>query len=282
MAQRLPIPGGDVDVWGSILNAFLEVSLNADGTLNEAAVIAALGTSGVTPGTYGDATHVSQVTVDSAGLVTHVANVAFATTGDVTFASGMTTLQTTENVEQVVRSQSLDQMAPAQAAVNLNGNYVANATNAGLIMPGAVYYAPSGGSGYTTGTPTFAAVDTTNLTTSFVCPPNITMVIVELTGLVGLFAPSGTDSILFGLFTHSTTTQVGCHAVVYGSAYNTETALVTARIPVSGLSPGTTYSWDWAWACAGGGTALMTARGVTSGAGQATDGAPAVMRVVLP
>jgi hypothetical protein len=33
MTQRLPIPGGDDDTWGDILNGFLEVSLNADGTL---------------------------------------------------------------------------------------------------------------------------------------------------------------------------------------------------------------------------------------------------------
>jgi hypothetical protein len=36
--QRLPIPGGDDGDWGNILNGFLEVSLNADGTLKGSAV----------------------------------------------------------------------------------------------------------------------------------------------------------------------------------------------------------------------------------------------------
>ncbi|HEV2403741.1 MAG TPA: hypothetical protein VGS08_06100 [Candidatus Saccharimonadales bacterium] len=38
MAARLPIPGQDDGVWGDILNTFLEVSLNADGTLQTSAV----------------------------------------------------------------------------------------------------------------------------------------------------------------------------------------------------------------------------------------------------
>ena len=42
MAQRLPIPGSDDGTWGGILNGFLEVSLNSDGTLNTSAVTTAL------------------------------------------------------------------------------------------------------------------------------------------------------------------------------------------------------------------------------------------------
>ena len=41
MAVRLPTPGGDSGNWGDILNAYLEVSHNADGTLNPNAVAAA-------------------------------------------------------------------------------------------------------------------------------------------------------------------------------------------------------------------------------------------------
>ncbi|MGV9002187.1 MAG: beta strand repeat-containing protein [Candidatus Saccharimonadaceae bacterium] len=39
--SRLPIPGSDENAWGSILNDFLTVSHNADGSLNSAAVAAA-------------------------------------------------------------------------------------------------------------------------------------------------------------------------------------------------------------------------------------------------
>jgi hypothetical protein len=36
---RLPQPGGDEDTWGSVLNDFLEVSHNGDGTIKDGAVI---------------------------------------------------------------------------------------------------------------------------------------------------------------------------------------------------------------------------------------------------
>ena len=39
--SRLPISGSDDGVWGDILNDFLSVSLNADGTLNPVGVAAA-------------------------------------------------------------------------------------------------------------------------------------------------------------------------------------------------------------------------------------------------
>jgi hypothetical protein len=41
MAPRLPIPGGDDDEWGNILNAYLEISHNPDGTLIPTAVASA-------------------------------------------------------------------------------------------------------------------------------------------------------------------------------------------------------------------------------------------------
>jgi hypothetical protein len=42
MAARLPTPGGDDNTWGNVLNDFLEVSHNHDGTLNSTAVSDAL------------------------------------------------------------------------------------------------------------------------------------------------------------------------------------------------------------------------------------------------
>jgi hypothetical protein len=42
MTQRLPLPGQDDGTWGDILNGFLEVSHNSDGTLSTAAVANAL------------------------------------------------------------------------------------------------------------------------------------------------------------------------------------------------------------------------------------------------
>ncbi|HUC87794.1 MAG TPA: hypothetical protein VMR95_01435 [Candidatus Binatia bacterium] len=47
MSQRLPIPGQDSDTWGDILNGFLGVSLNADGTLITSALTGAGGVTSV-------------------------------------------------------------------------------------------------------------------------------------------------------------------------------------------------------------------------------------------
>src|SRR5438445_10355174 len=43
MAQRLPIVGGDNEEWGAILNSFVEVAYNPDGTLQTASVAASGG-----------------------------------------------------------------------------------------------------------------------------------------------------------------------------------------------------------------------------------------------
>jgi hypothetical protein len=43
MTARLPVPGSDDDAWGDILNTFLEVSHNADGTLQASAISTAGG-----------------------------------------------------------------------------------------------------------------------------------------------------------------------------------------------------------------------------------------------
>ncbi len=43
MTQRLPTLGGDDGTWGAVLNGFLQVSLNADGTLQTAALTTAGG-----------------------------------------------------------------------------------------------------------------------------------------------------------------------------------------------------------------------------------------------
>jgi hypothetical protein len=41
MTARLPVPGADDGTWGTILNDFLGVSLNSDGTLSSTAIAAA-------------------------------------------------------------------------------------------------------------------------------------------------------------------------------------------------------------------------------------------------
>jgi len=67
MAQRLPTPGSDQNTWGNILNGFLAVSHNNDGTLQASAVQNAggvLSVNGITP-TNGD---VALTTTDAQSL----------------------------------------------------------------------------------------------------------------------------------------------------------------------------------------------------------------------
>jgi hypothetical protein len=47
VSNRLPIPGGDDGDWGTILNDFLDVSLNGDGTIQTSAITAAGGVTSV-------------------------------------------------------------------------------------------------------------------------------------------------------------------------------------------------------------------------------------------
>ncbi len=82
----------------SITNGDLSGDVTTSGTL-----AATLTNTAVTPGTYGDSTHVAQVTIDSKGRATAAANVAIAATGTVTHTSGALTLN-----ELVVGNGSAD------------------------------------------------------------------------------------------------------------------------------------------------------------------------------
>src|ERR1700733_10531709 len=136
-----------------------------------------------------------------------------------------------------------------------------------------VFYEPSAGNSYTIASTTFAAIDTTNLTISFT--PISTAVGVELTGDVAVLAAA---AIGFCLFTHGSTTQVGYHVVVVDPNAALNTTTVTARIHVTGLTAGSATQLDWAWATTAS-TAVLSAKGVTSGVIAATDVGPAIMRV---
>jgi hypothetical protein len=64
MVQRLPIPGQDDETWGTILNSFLEVAHNADGTLQGSAVTNA---GGITSNQVGSANGIASL--NNNGLV---------------------------------------------------------------------------------------------------------------------------------------------------------------------------------------------------------------------
>jgi hypothetical protein len=138
MAARLPIVGGDDNDWGSILNAFLDVSHNTDGTLTSSAVSNALpspiplaklgsGTASSSNFLRGDGTWA----VPAGSAVTSVDGL----TGDVT---GL--LQASNNLDDIADAGS--------ARANLDIPDLTPAAACGNDF-GGTYTAPSGGNGAT-------------------------------------------------------------------------------------------------------------------------------------
>jgi hypothetical protein len=117
MSQALPTPGGDVGTWGYMLNGFLEVSLNSDGTLNTTAVGSALptpistanlgtGTASSSNFLRGDGTWAvpptaSNATASSTGLVQLAGDLG----GSGTTATAPT-LAATTNVESIISANA--------------------------------------------------------------------------------------------------------------------------------------------------------------------------------
>ncbi|HUC87789.1 MAG TPA: hypothetical protein VMR95_01410 [Candidatus Binatia bacterium] len=105
MAQRLPVPGGDDGTWGNVLNGFLGVSLNSDGTLSTSAVTTALPTpiptTNLGSGTASSSTYLrgdgTWATVSGSGAVSSVDGMTGAVTG---------LLQSTNNLSDVADAGS--------------------------------------------------------------------------------------------------------------------------------------------------------------------------------
>ena len=196
------------------------------------------------------------------------------------------TLAGTANVEQTIRLNSLDQMAPPASDLNLNGKRTTNISNPAWITDGARAYGSllglgvnSTGLNITTTSTTFAAVDTTNLTVAFTAISS--QVFVELqASAVDLTLAAGL--LLFTLFVHGGTTQVtgATHSIAHSSS---SSVAVASPIPASVVlavptTQGTSYQWDWAWAVTAG-TGAMRTGGATSGVAAITDYGNATMRV---
>lgn len=139
MTQRLPIPGQDSGTWGDILNGFLEVSLNADGTLSTAAVVNA-----------GGVTTVNTITPNSSGAVTlTAANVGAPTSlagdSDVSISSPANNQVLTYNsgsgkwVNQVAPSAPVSSVfSRTGAVVATSGDYTAAQVTGAVQVAGDI------------------------------------------------------------------------------------------------------------------------------------------------
>lgn len=104
-----------------------------------------------------------------------------------------------------------------------------------------------------------AAVDSTNLTVSFTVPAS-GIVMVVLTGNARGSSNNNGDWMGWGLVTHGTTTLVSDLVDVLqqvsqpGGGVQVQ-ANVSARLYISGLTPGAAVQWDWAYQTSGTGAA---------------------------
>lgn len=191
--------------------------------------------------------------------------------------------------EQFVRSQRLDQFATPSGAVAFGGQRIsglgAPATNTdaaqalGSVL-GAKFYYPTTAANYTIGSSTLAAIDTTNLTVSFTAIGTQVLVELEVTS-AWYTAPTAGDAIGFALFAHGTSTQVGT-SVTAVQATSTSTAGVHCRVRVlvTGLTAGTAYQYDWAWARTGSATPLISILATSASTFTNAQAGGAVMRVL--
>jgi hypothetical protein len=194
------------------------------------------------------------------------------------------TLAGTANVEQIIRLNSLDQMAPPASDLFINGKRIINQgfpsflTDSGTAygqLLAATYYEPNTSYTRTIASTTGAAVDTTNLTVGPFTAIS-TAVLVELTAAAGIF--TGTGSYMWGLFSHGTTTQVGYWAQAASATGNIPTVQIGIR--VSGLTVGTSYQYDWAHVASIATVTGIMAANCQTGAGTNVEYGPAIMRVI--
>jgi hypothetical protein len=135
-------------------------------------------------------------------------------------------------------------------------------------------YAPGTAAVYSL-TTTFAALDTTNITVSFIAPASGN---VLLRMSIAVDKGGASAGATLGVVTHGTSTQVGVQAgVLDGSATGSTTATyVSVPQKITGLTPGNTYQWDMAAVVNVTGPVMIAGNPTTGGS---RVGGPAVMEV---
>lgn len=138
--------------------------------------------------------------------------------------------------------------------------------SAGSLI-GLKAYNPATLATYTTTSSTYGDVDAANLAVTFTAPASGN-VLVRLT--VGLVKASDTSSVVVWALRSGTTTVPGTPTQVVNASNAGGMRATSAAMYVTGLTPGTSYTYKWAWRRqTGTGTLTMFAGGATDETGSA-------------
>jgi hypothetical protein len=179
LPQRLPTVGGDPNSWGTVLNGFLGVAHNTDGTLITSAVSTAgaemttnkgaasgyaplNGSSQVPIANLPTGTTASTVAIGNDSRITGALQSGATAGGDLTGTLPSPTLSGTANVESIIRANTLNQLGTPTANLDIGSNRLINvasginATDAANVgqLGGGVYGDGSDGAGTLDGTTT--------------------------------------------------------------------------------------------------------------------------------
>ncbi|MEJ0073241.1 MAG: hypothetical protein WDN27_04150 [Candidatus Saccharibacteria bacterium] len=128
MTQRLPIPGSDNGTWGDILNGFLQVEHNADGTLKKASDIAtALSKANSSVQT------VNSKTPTNGAVNLTASDVSAVNTSQLGVAGGVATLDGSSKLTASQLPTSVDMLSRAQAAEALLASAIQTSSR-GLLL----------------------------------------------------------------------------------------------------------------------------------------------------
>ena len=211
--------------------------------------------------------------------------------------------------EQVERLNSLDQLSPPAADLNLNAKRIYNIgksafnTDAAQAFGSLLAYTHQYGTAMTYGTSagtttatagsatwtttasstTLAALSSTYVTVGPFTAIS-TQVLVQISAAYGAWS-GGTIQLIMALLNHTGGAQVGYHTNVRmvgsAAAISEDFAPLYAEILVTGLTIGNSYQYDLAWAQATSNSATFTLStgGATSGAAATTDFGALTMKV---
>lgn len=226
----------------------LTTTLGASLTNSATSVTFAAGlthSSGVAVPTISGGDYIPLTILDSAGAVSEVVHLTAYTSG-----------ATTGTIARGKESTS--------GAAHASGDKVVQAPTTADVLNGILAYKVYNPNTITTfsATGTLSDLDATNLKVSFVAPVNGT-VLVTVNALAAITSGSG-STLYWSLRDDTTLATVGSPAQIINGAVS-DLHRMRGQFVITGLTPGTTYTYRWSQKMASGKTGATYCGGVTDG-----------------